>query len=377
MSLINDLLSDLHDRDALPAEHEPLSGLHPVPRARVHRAWLLPAGAALFATSAWAVIAVDNSKHDVRSIDTPAHIVATHETADTISGAAEKTAVQTAAVAAKLSQMKPRLMLDNQLLSIARLGDAWEPDRTKGIKTTQVTPVTAAAKPVRAVATVDTTTAPPVVQPVKISTAPHTAVATEPVKPPTIRKANPLVTARAALADGRPQDAELHFQQLTTSKPGDTQAWLYLAQARSAQGRHADAEGALVTALTKANDPAPVARALARHLVTRNSIGEALKLLEAYRPKGRLEPDHDAFIAALHQRLGHHDAAAERYRGILAVRPQTAAWWVGLAISEEARGHAAAALDAYNHARNLGNLDPRLADYANRRISAMQGIGSS
>ncbi len=380
MSLINDLLSDLHARDALPAGREPLSGLSPVQHPRVNRAWLLPAGTALFAASAWAVIQVD----DTRGVDAVSTVVETIDMPDVAAPTlVAKAAANNEHTTGKLTRPEPRLMLDTHLLSIERLGAAWQPARTAVAAENQITVNHVATEPVpvrsmaASVPDAGPISAPPTTTRETSGIAPLSMDAKASSTPAKIRTKNPHDTALAALTNGRPQDAESRFQQLTIENPGNTQAWLYLARARSAQNRDADAELALMTALNVVDDPAPIARALARRLVTRNGISEALKLLEAYRPEGRLEPDHDAFIAALHQRLGRHDVAAERYRGILAVRPETAAWWVGLAISEEARGHGAAALDAYQHARNLGNLDSRLADYATRRITAMQGTGSS
>ncbi|MEM9057619.1 MAG: tetratricopeptide repeat protein [Pseudomonadota bacterium] len=193
--------------------------------------------------------------------------------------------------------------------------------------------------------------------------------------------AEPAVDHRAAglfaLSTGDGGAAEPHFRTVVEQDPTDTDAWLNLGAALRQQGRAVDAEAALSAALATAARPALLAQSLARDLIDRGADAEALNLLNAYRPAQPIDPVHEAYIAAVLQRVGQHAEAAERYRSVLALRPQAADWWVGLAISDEAGGHRDAAGRATRHARNIGNLDNALARYAEQRLAAIEATPTS
>lgn len=121
-------------------------------------------------------------------------------------------------------------------------------------------------------------------------------------------------------------------------------------------------------------DPSNTAAAmlLARVMVDRQDVPGALALLRKYAPPGGGGADYHAFVAALQQRLGHHDEAVVAYQLALKPSPQVGAWWLGLGISQEAAGRKRDAADAYRRARSSGALAPELVDYIDQRLQQLQ-----
>jgi MSHA biogenesis protein MshN len=358
MSLINDLLCDLETRNAPVADAGALAGLRPVNAVTTTpgRRWLLPLAGALVATSAFAVLHRDTYQRDLSpASDIPVAVVESVAAEVLPSPKAHPMLSTLSEFSRSLGQMPRRQA---------------RPSQPQG-RATALTPSLALQKsPLRSRA-VAPTPPPAAVANVRTDANPqHDTTASVTVEQ--LRHAG--ITA---LKENRPHIAAGHFDKLVERQPQLADGWLYLVRALTQQGNDGEAESRLVEALASVTDTAPVARELARRMLGRQANAEALKLLEAYRPRQSLDADHDAFIAAVLQRLGQHARAADTYRAVLAVRPESSAWWVGLAISEEARGHSQAALDAYRHARNIGNLDAALAAYAHQRIAAMQGGDAS
>ncbi|MCZ6665559.1 MAG: hypothetical protein O7B81_09655, partial [Gammaproteobacteria bacterium] len=81
--------------------------------------------------------------------------------------------------------------------------------------------------------------------------------------------------------------------------------------------------------------------------------------------------EHHAFIAALHQRSGRHDAAIRGYRGVLALAPKRGIWWMGLGISLAAKQRPSQAQHAFQRALVDRQLSDNLRRYANREINRL------
>lgn len=113
--------------------------------------------------------------------------------------------------------------------------------------------------------------------------------------------------------------------------------------------------------------PPPLLEA-ARTALAEGRAGEALALLEGLATPS---PEAEALTAAALQQLGRHAEAAARYRRALAREGDVGAWWAGLAISLEAEGQGAEALEAYRQAQRRGPLEAALADYVRARVSAL------
>lgn len=119
-------------------------------------------------------------------------------------------------------------------------------------------------------------------------------------------------------------------------------------------------------------DNSSFAMLLARILVERKDLNGALAVLQKHVPSAGGNADYHAFAAAIHQRLGRHSEAVEEYQTALRLSPRTGAWWVGLAISQEASDRRKEALSSFKRAQAIGNLSPELVAFVDQRLRQLQ-----
>ncbi|MFN2301558.1 MAG: tetratricopeptide repeat protein [Gammaproteobacteria bacterium] len=160
-----------------------------------------------------------------------------------------------------------------------------------------------------------------------------------------------------ALSEGRRGTAETHFRAALAHDASYHDARLALANLLAGDGRARDAEAQLQEGLRLSPGHWPLAERYARLLFDRGDLAGAIGVLANAPPDVEAAPDYHALLAALLQRAGHHEAAADSYRALLSVRPDQGLWWMGLGISLEGVGRHTPALDAYSRAAR----DPRLA----------------
>lgn len=110
---------------------------------------------------------------------------------------------------------------------------------------------------------------------------------------------------------------------------------------------------------------------LARLHVEQDRVGVAVTLLEQNLHAASTRADYLAFLAALYQRELRYDDSIESYGRALALQPQQAGWWAGLAISLENAGRRSDAVKAYEQAA-AGTLPPQLQEHVHRRLQALQ-----
>ena len=111
---------------------------------------------------------------------------------------------------------------------------------------------------------------------------------------------------------------------------------------------------------------------LARILVERQDLSGALVLLQKHAPAASGNADYQAFAGALYQRLGRHKEAIDAYQTALRLSPQSAIWWVGLGISQEASDLKKEAAEAFRRARAAGNLGADLLTFVEQRLRQLQ-----
>lgn len=176
----------------------------------------------------------------------------------------------------------------------------------------------------------------------------------------------------AALQAGRAAVAQQQFERWLQIEPGSDEIYLFLHAALQTQSKNAAARAMLVDGLLYANEKAQLAQVLANELLVDGEIEDALAVLTAHRPTKLYNSDYEARLAAVHQRAGQHTVAIELYEQLVARRPDYAAWWVALAISQEAQGNTTAAAKSFVTATTSGTLDSALTRYANDRLRKME-----
>ncbi len=176
-----------------------------------------------------------------------------------------------------------------------------------------------------------------------------------------------------ALSEGRTADAERLFRDALGHDATLHSARLALANLLAGSGRSREAEVQLQAGLKITPGEPGLAERYARLLLERGDLAGAIGVLSDHPPSVPNQPEYHALRAALLQQAGNHEEAADAYASLVDVRPDNGIWWVGLAISLEARDRGQAALDAYRRAVRDPRLSGDVANFVNTRISALQG----
>lgn len=138
------------------------------------------------------------------------------------------------------------------------------------------------------------------------------------------------------------------------------------------QRRFEEAVAVLQEGLNLSPANSDFAMLLARILVDRQDVSGALAVLQKYSPAAGTKADYHGFAAALYQRMGQHREAIDEYQTALRLSPQSAVWWVGLGISQEASDRRKEALESFRRARASGSLNSDLLAYVDQRLRQLQ-----
>lgn len=176
------------------------------------------------------------------------------------------------------------------------------------------------------------------------------------------------------LSAGRLERGVSALKAYLIEHPDAQEARRTYAQTLIKLNRHADAVETLRSALARAPHCAEFARLLGHLLFDQGDITEAVHVLRAAAPSVRSDIDYHAFMAALYQRLGRHQAAAKIYRDIVAVQPRHSTAWIGIGISLSALHAIPAALVAFKHATSDPALSVAMRDYANAEIARLGAV---
>jgi MSHA biogenesis protein MshN len=116
----------------------------------------------------------------------------------------------------------------------------------------------------------------------------------------------------------------------------------------------------------------PFATLYARLQVENGQLDTAINVLEQALAQQTQNADFLAFLAALYQRQKAFDKSIATYQQALRLQPHQGVWWMGMGISLESAGKPGEAITAFNEAMQSGNLPPRLRDYVDGRLQALQ-----
>jgi MSHA biogenesis protein MshN len=213
------------------------------------------------------------------------------------------------------------------------------------------------------------TAAPPLSSPAPLSVPAHAQAGWQPSAE---QKASDWYQAGTdAFVRGDRVTAETAYRQALAAQPAHLQSRISLCALLFDAGRSTELAETLAPGLAIAPDEPQLKMLQARLWSAQGQPSLALALLMRNPPALDRYPAYYALAAALQQRLGRHDAASGLYRALVQRAGADPAWWIGLAISEEAQGRDAQARDAYVHARASGRLPQRLDDYARERLTAL------
>lgn len=176
----------------------------------------------------------------------------------------------------------------------------------------------------------------------------------------------------AAKRNNKLQLAEQYFREWLSLDRQNAEAHQLLYETLLAQARPAAARSALLAALDAVEVKASFAQTLALDLLGSDRVSQAVLILQKHRPVATQNSDYDAMLAAALQRAGDHASAEKVYLGLVKRQPQNGAWWVGLAISQEANGRLLDARNSFATATLAVSLDDTLATYAFERLATLE-----
>jgi MSHA biogenesis protein MshN len=107
---------------------------------------------------------------------------------------------------------------------------------------------------------------------------------------------------------------------------------------------------------------------LARLYVVQKDTAQAINVLTEVQPSTNTQTEYLAYRAALAQQLKQTKLARTDYKALTIIEADNAKWWLGLAIAEDQLGEMDMALQAYNKASSLGQLNVSVNNFVQQRI---------
>ncbi len=176
----------------------------------------------------------------------------------------------------------------------------------------------------------------------------------------------------AALSAGDATEAETRLRAALAIDPTVDKARQALLGLYIEHGRREDAEQLLEERLRVDRRPTGFALALARLQLERGANSEALATLQRSLPNGEASADYQAMLANALGRLGQHKQAAERFDMAARLAPRNPVWLMGLGVELRADNRSSEARVAFQRARELGGLNPQLANFVDRQLSELK-----
>lgn len=171
-----------------------------------------------------------------------------------------------------------------------------------------------------------------------------------------------------AIRRGDQVDAGEAFRSALRISPTHIAARQALLALLTDQQRWADAETLALDGVGLYPQRSDWALLAARLMYERGEASSALTLLDRQASTARQNPDYQVLHALLLQRAGRNAEAADCYQRALTVRPLEGRWWYGLGRALDADHRDAQARQAYEKARETGNLPSDLQQAVERRL---------
>jgi MSHA biogenesis protein MshN len=154
--------------------------------------------------------------------------------------------------------------------------------------------------------------------------------------------------------------------------PGHLPAREMLVKVFEKGGKNGEAMYLLAEGLEIAPDYIVFKKNYARLLSAQGDYDAATKvMLNGGLPAVDEDPEAHVILASLYQRLDESFLAAQTYRNLLVVWPQTGAFWVGLGGALEGQSLQKEAVECYQRALKTENLRKDLLAYAQKRLKTL------
>ncbi len=173
------------------------------------------------------------------------------------------------------------------------------------------------------------------------------------------------------IESGHKRSAMKKLIPLVQKRPSFVDARLRLINLKLGFGKAKEAKK-LLSAGLKLNATQPdLLLAKAKLLLQAHKAKKALLVMSVAEPDLASHTDFYSTLAALYQRNNKYQSALDTYQELLTVDKDNALWWMGLAIAYDSLGNKNHALEAYQHAQNMGTLKPNLVAFVKARITLL------
>jgi MSHA biogenesis protein MshN len=167
--------------------------------------------------------------------------------------------------------------------------------------------------------------------------------------------------------------AQSLLKELLAAEPNNIKARKKLASLLFAQGNYAQSKQLLIQGIKLHPVQSDVRLMLARLYVVQKEPSQALNLLTEFYPSVNNQTEYLAYRAALAQQLKQTQLAKSDYQALTNIESTNAKWWLGLALARDQLGETNKALQAYNKAHSLNQLNSAVNDFMQQRISVLAG----
>jgi MSHA biogenesis protein MshN len=167
--------------------------------------------------------------------------------------------------------------------------------------------------------------------------------------------------------------AQSLLRQLLETEPDNIKARKKLAALLFAQGDYMQSKQLLVRGIELHPAKGDLRLMLARLYMVQKAPSQAMHILAEFQPSRDNQTEYLAYRAALAQQLKQTTLARSDYQTLTNIESDNAKWWLGLAIAEDQLGEMNMALQAYNRASSLGQLDGSVNEFIQQRITVLTG----
>ena len=167
--------------------------------------------------------------------------------------------------------------------------------------------------------------------------------------------------------------AQSLLSQLLAIEPANIKARKKLASLLFAQGNYTQSKQILIRGIELHPAQSDLRLMLARLFVVQKKPQQAMNILTEFEPRIGKKIEYLAYRAALAQQLKQTELARSDYQTLTNIETNNAKWWLGLAITRDQLGEMNMALQAYNKANSLGQLDSSVNSFIQQRITLLAG----
>lgn len=161
------------------------------------------------------------------------------------------------------------------------------------------------------------------------------------------------------------------LHQLLEMEPDNIKARKKLASLLFAQGNYPRSKQLLLQGIELHPAQSDLKLMLARLYVVQKEPLQAMNILAGSQPSLDNQIEYLAYRAALAQQLKQTELAKSDYQTLTNNESSNAKWWLGLGIANDQLGDIKMAVQAYNKASSLDQLDGSVNEFIQQRISVL------